>query len=148
MPLPGASFRGSIRCGRGPWAFDSALRQCTLLWDIVCREDYAVPFYNAIVLQTSDTAEIETYMRYLDVDPAEREEIRRAARQTAQFYLWENVTKNLIQKLEYQAATQGLLARERRIAVRTYGAWRSRTLMPEPAPASKRPVSTPALGVA
>jgi len=111
-------------------------------------EDYAVPFYNAIVLETSDAAEIEAYMRYLDAHPAEREKIRKAARQTAQLYLWENVTKNLIQKLEYQAATQGLLARERRIAVRTYRALRSRTLMPGPASASRTRVSTPALGVA
>jgi glycosyltransferase involved in cell wall biosynthesis len=111
-------------------------------------EDYAVPFYNAIVLETSDAAEIEAYMRYLDAHPAEREKIRRAARQTAQLYLWENVTRNLIQKLEYQAATQGLLARERRIAVRTCRALRSRTLMPKPAPVCKTPVSTPALGVA
>jgi glycosyltransferase involved in cell wall biosynthesis len=81
-------------------------------------EDYAVPFYNAIVLETSDPAEIEAYICYLDANPSEKEKIRRAARQTAELYTWENVIKNLVQKLEYQAAIQGLITRERALAAK------------------------------
>ena len=72
-------------------------------------EDYAVPFYNAIVLETSDPAEIEAYVSYLEAHPWEKERIREAARQTSRLCTWEAVIGNLIQKLGYQAAIQGLL---------------------------------------
>jgi glycosyltransferase involved in cell wall biosynthesis len=72
-------------------------------------EDYAVPFYNAIVLETSDPAEIEAYVMYIQEHSAENERIRKAAKQTAGLFTWEAVIKNLIQKLEYQARLQGLL---------------------------------------
>jgi len=76
-------------------------------------EDYAIPFHNSIVLETSDPKEIEVYMMYLEECPEEKEKIRRAARQTARQFTWEEVIGNLIQKLEYQARIQGLLATPR-----------------------------------
>jgi glycosyltransferase involved in cell wall biosynthesis len=73
-------------------------------------EDYAIPFHNCIVLETSDPKEIEVYMMYLEEYPEEKERIRRAARKTAKQFTWEEVIEILIQKLEYQARIQGLLA--------------------------------------
>jgi glycosyltransferase involved in cell wall biosynthesis len=80
-------------------------------------EDYAVPFFNAIVLETSDPAEIEGYVAFLDEHPQEKERIRRAARQTASLFTWEAVIENLTKKLEYQARIQGLLAVPRKTPV-------------------------------
>ncbi len=78
-------------------------------------EDYAIPFYNSIVLETSDPKEIEFHMMYLEEYPEEKERMRQAAGQTAMQFTWEEVIKNLIRKLEYQTRTQGLLATPRRI---------------------------------
>jgi len=73
-------------------------------------EDYAMPFHNCVVLETSDPKEIEDYIIYLEEFPEEKERIRRAARKTARQFTWEAVIGNLIQKLEYQARIQGLLS--------------------------------------
>jgi glycosyltransferase involved in cell wall biosynthesis len=77
-------------------------------------EDYAIPFYNSIVLESSDPREIEIYMMYLQDHPEEKEGMRRAARRTARLFTWEEVIENLTQKLEYQARIQGLLATPRK----------------------------------
>jgi glycosyltransferase involved in cell wall biosynthesis len=73
-------------------------------------EDYAIPYRNAMVMETSDPKEIETYIAYLDRHPQERRRMRQAGRGTAGQYVWEKVIKNLVRKLEYQAMLQGLLA--------------------------------------
>jgi len=78
-------------------------------------EDYAIPYRNAIVMETADPKEIESYITYLDKYPEEKHKIRRAGRGTAKQYVWEKVIKNLIRKLEYQASLQGLLALTRMI---------------------------------
>ncbi len=80
-------------------------------------EDYAIPLHNAIVLETSDPKEIEAYIMYLEEHPDEKKRIRRAAREAARRYVWEEVVKILIHKLEYQARIQGLLAVPRRTAI-------------------------------
>jgi glycosyltransferase involved in cell wall biosynthesis len=72
-------------------------------------EDYAIPYRNAIVMETADPKEIESYITYLDKHPEEKCKIRRAGRGTAKQYVWEKVIKNLVRKLEYQASLQGLL---------------------------------------
>ena len=72
-------------------------------------EDYVVPLHSAIVLETSDPGEIEGYVMYLKAHPYLKEKIRIAARQTASLFTWEEVIKNLIQKLEYRARIQGLI---------------------------------------
>jgi len=72
-------------------------------------EDYVVPFHNAIVLETSDPGEIECYVTYLEAHPQMKVQIRKTARETANMFTWEEVIKNLTQKLEYQARVQGLL---------------------------------------
>ena len=73
-------------------------------------EDYAIPFHNSMVLETSDPREIEAYIMYLEEYPEEKERIRKTARRTARQFTWEEVIGNLIQKLEYQARIQGFLA--------------------------------------
>ena len=73
-------------------------------------EDYAIPYRNAMVMETADPKEIETHITYLDRHPEERRRMRQAGRGTAGQYVWEKVIKNLIRKLEYQARLQGLLA--------------------------------------
>jgi glycosyltransferase involved in cell wall biosynthesis len=73
-------------------------------------EDYAIPFHNSIVLETSDPHEILDYVVYLDEHPGEDKRIRMAARRTARRFTWEEVIKNLILKLEYQARNQGIMA--------------------------------------
>jgi glycosyltransferase involved in cell wall biosynthesis len=78
-------------------------------------EDYAIPYRNAIVMETADPKEIESYITYLDKHPDEQHRIRRAGRGTAKQYVWEKVIKNLIRKLEYQASLQGLLSLTRTI---------------------------------
>ena len=78
-------------------------------------EDYAIPYRNAMVMETADPKEIETYISYLDRHPEERRRMRLAGRGTAGQYVWEKVIKNLVRKLEYQAMLQGLLALTRTI---------------------------------
>ena len=74
-------------------------------------EDYVVPFHNSIVLETTDPGEIECYVTYLEAYPQLKVRIRKTARETASMFTWEEVIKkNLIQKLEYQARVQELLA--------------------------------------
>jgi glycosyltransferase involved in cell wall biosynthesis len=72
-------------------------------------EDYAIPFHNSIVLETSDPEEIESYVIYLMEHPSDDDRIRKAARYTAARFTWEQVLDILIQRLEYQAKLQGIL---------------------------------------
>ena len=72
-------------------------------------EDYAVHFHNAVIMETADPKEIETYVAYLAEHPEEDHLIRQAARLTARRFTWEEVSKDLIRKLAYQATAQGLL---------------------------------------
>ena len=71
-------------------------------------EDYAISFHNSIGLETSDPAEIESYLIYLFDHPEEEERIRKAARYTAARFTWEQIMDNLILRLEFQAKTQRL----------------------------------------
>jgi len=76
-------------------------------------EEYAVPLHNAIVLETSDPGEIESYLLYLESHQSVKERIRKAARETARLFIWEEAVNNLVQKLEFQARIQGLLVAPR-----------------------------------
>lgn len=78
-------------------------------------EDYAIPFHNAVVLETSNPGEISEYVMYLEAHPFMAKDIRKAARETARRFTWGQVCKNLIHKLEYQARTQGALDMPRKI---------------------------------
>jgi glycosyltransferase involved in cell wall biosynthesis len=74
-------------------------------------EDYAIPFINSFVLETSDPMEIVDYTRYLKERPEESTRIRRAARATARYFTWDVIARHLISKLENQARIQGILVR-------------------------------------
>jgi hypothetical protein len=73
-------------------------------------EDYAIPYHNAFVLETSDPREIEGYLMYLRECPDEDARIRSEARRTAAYFTWEAAAENLISKLENQARLQRALA--------------------------------------
>ncbi|HEX7475386.1 MAG TPA: hypothetical protein VF318_05415, partial [Dehalococcoidales bacterium] len=55
---------------------------------------------------------IESYVAYLCQHPEESLRIRQAGRLTAAQLTWEQVIKNLVQRLEFQAGVQGILATE------------------------------------
>ena len=76
-------------------------------------EDYAIPYHNAFVLETSDPKEIEGYLMYLRECPDEGARIRSEARRTAAYFTWEAAVENLISKLENQARLQRALDERR-----------------------------------
>jgi glycosyltransferase involved in cell wall biosynthesis len=74
-------------------------------------EDYAIPYHNAFVLETSDPREIEGYLMYLRECPDEGTRIRSEAQRTASYFTWEAAAENLISKLESQARIQRALVK-------------------------------------
>jgi glycosyltransferase involved in cell wall biosynthesis len=75
-------------------------------------EDYAIPFHNSIVLETTDPKEMVVYLSYLKDHPDMDKNIRRMAKETARIYTWERIIDYLIRKLEYRARAQGIMASE------------------------------------
>jgi glycosyltransferase involved in cell wall biosynthesis len=73
-------------------------------------EDYALSFYNSIVLETGDSEEIEDYLVYLNGHAEESERIRKNARSTALAFVWEQILERLIRQMEHQARIQGTLS--------------------------------------
>ena len=64
-------------------------------------EEYAEPFVNAIVCDTSDGRELATYLRALFADPGMAEEIRRAGAETVGRYTWGHALAALERKIAY-----------------------------------------------
>lgn len=56
-------------------------------------EDYAVPGWNALVLQRNDPREFVNLFSRLHADPAEERAVRQRGRSTAQQYAWTNVVR-------------------------------------------------------
>lgn len=77
-------------------------------------EDYALPYRNCLVTETSDPEEITTHVLHLYYHPEKRAPMRRAARRTARAFVWEVVVEGLIRRLEHQARVQGILAADAR----------------------------------
>jgi glycosyltransferase involved in cell wall biosynthesis len=71
-------------------------------------EDYANHMNNAIVLDTFSAEEIEYYINFLQARPSLMKLIRTAAKRTARRWVWEEVAKELICKIEYKARVQGI----------------------------------------
>jgi glycosyltransferase involved in cell wall biosynthesis len=69
-------------------------------------EDYALPFYNAIVLETSNPDEIESYITYLYRHPEQSARLRQAGKSTASNFTWEKTIENLQQRLEFEFGVQ------------------------------------------
>lgn len=84
-------------------------------------EDYAVHLHNSVILETADPEEIEAYVVYLEEHPEEKHRIRQSARRTASRFTWEEVTKDLVQKLTFQARVQGLLKPLEKAAISSPG---------------------------
>jgi glycosyltransferase involved in cell wall biosynthesis len=80
-------------------------------------EDYAIPFVNAFVMETSDPLEIADHVMYLWRHPEESSRIRKAARKSARQFTWDVAVRNLIRKLENQARVQGSRAGQKSAAV-------------------------------
>jgi glycosyltransferase involved in cell wall biosynthesis len=66
-------------------------------------EEYAEPFHNAIVCDTSDGRELAEYLRELISDERGADRMRQAGYATANRYLWQNVLETLAAKLAYVA---------------------------------------------
>jgi glycosyltransferase involved in cell wall biosynthesis len=64
-------------------------------------EEYADPFVNALVCDTSDGNELATYLRTLYADPALRDELRAQGRATAARHTWTRVLATLQRKVAY-----------------------------------------------
>ena len=64
-------------------------------------EEYADPFVNALVCDTSDGYELATYLRTLYADPKMGEELRAHGRETAARYAWQRVLTTLERKVAY-----------------------------------------------
>ena len=69
-------------------------------------EEYAEPFVNAIVCDTSDGRELATYLRAVLTDPQRQAELREAGRETASRYTWSAAIAALERKIGYVDAVQ------------------------------------------
>ena len=82
----------------------AALRKAALWLFVVCGatgEEYAEPFVNAIVCDTSDGRELATYLRALFEDENLSEELREHGAQTAARYTWAQALEALERKVAY-----------------------------------------------
>jgi glycosyltransferase involved in cell wall biosynthesis len=70
-------------------------------------EDYAIPFRNALVLETDEPGELTAAMRYLMARPELGPALRAQGRATAQTYRWDRVIEHLEYWLELAAQRQG-----------------------------------------
>jgi glycosyltransferase involved in cell wall biosynthesis len=64
-------------------------------------EEYAEPFVNAIVCDTSDGRELATYLRALFANPGVADEMRRAGSETVGRYTWGHALAALERKIGY-----------------------------------------------
>ncbi|MHB9150744.1 MAG: glycosyltransferase family 4 protein [Thermoleophilia bacterium] len=70
-------------------------------------EDYAVPYLNAVVLDSDDPMEISVALEYLRAHPEVAKRIRAEARQTARSFSWSTIIEDtLLGKLKYVALRQ------------------------------------------
>ena len=59
-------------------------------------EDYAVPGYNALVLETNDPREFTALFNELHADPLRERGLRRAGSATAKQYMWSEIIQHLL----------------------------------------------------
>lgn len=71
-------------------------------------EDYAEPQRNAVVLDTDDPREIVVQLQMLLANPEEIDRLKRNGKKTAKDFLWPEVLRELLAKLEYVAFTRGV----------------------------------------
>lgn len=74
-------------------------------------EDYAVPYLNAVVLDSDDPMEISVALEYLRRHPEVAKRIRAEAKQTARSFSWATIIEDtLLGKLKYVAMRQDVRA--------------------------------------
>lgn len=71
-------------------------------------EEYAEADRNAIVLDTDDAREIAVQVQRLRESPEQIREIKKRGKKTAKRYLWSEVLRELLIKLEYVALARGV----------------------------------------
>ena len=71
-------------------------------------EDYAVQLHNALSVETDDPAELASYLQLVHSQPDVIKQIKRHARQTAALFTWDSTIRDLVGKVEYLAAKQGI----------------------------------------
>jgi hypothetical protein len=59
-------------------------------------EDYAVPGYNALVLETNDPQEFAALFSELHANPMRERALRRAGSATAKHYIWSKIIQHLL----------------------------------------------------
>jgi len=59
-------------------------------------EDYAVPGYNALVLESADPWEFISLFGELRTNPVRERAMRRAGRVTAQYYIWPQIVQRVL----------------------------------------------------
>jgi glycosyltransferase involved in cell wall biosynthesis len=59
-------------------------------------EDYALPGYNALVLETADPQEFIRLFRELRANPGHERALRRAGRRTAKQYVWPRIIQRIL----------------------------------------------------
>jgi glycosyltransferase involved in cell wall biosynthesis len=69
-------------------------------------EDYALPFENALVLDTDNPAEIVTYLHHLRGEPDLENRLRLSAYETARRFTWEEIVGCLKSKLDFLFSRQ------------------------------------------
>jgi glycosyltransferase involved in cell wall biosynthesis len=75
-------------------------------------EEYAGAYRNAIVLETDDPLEIVTELTALKGRPRLAARLHRGGRATAREYVWEKVLEQLLLRVEFAAARQGVALHE------------------------------------
>jgi glycosyltransferase involved in cell wall biosynthesis len=76
-------------------------------------EDYAESYRNAVVLETSDPIELVTELSLLKERPKFAAALRKRGRLTAKDYTWDKVIDQLLLRVEFAAALQGVSVHER-----------------------------------
>lgn len=71
-------------------------------------EDYAVQLHNALSVETDDPAELASYLQLVHSQPDVIRQLKRHARQTAALFTWDSTIRDLVGKVEYLAAKQGV----------------------------------------
>ena len=94
-------------------------------------EDYAEAYRNAVVLETDDPLEIVTELIALKERPRLLAEMKKRGRATARDYVWEKVIGELMLRVEFAAAHQGVKLAQ----------------VPEARPKSKRRVPGPSAAI-
>lgn len=82
-------------------------------------EDYAEPYRNALVLETDDPIEIVSELTALKERPRLVASIRKRGHTTARDYTWEKVIGQLLLRIDFAAARQGVAAGEPEASPRT-----------------------------